>query len=126
MEKPNALLHYQGSGNYNCAQAILKTYALTAGITDACLDRFANFGGGRAPDGECGALFAAKAILQNPAAKQKIEEEFVRAAGSNKCREIRKGKVFSCKQCVQTAADIVFSQLNDGHILQRPTEVPNG
>jgi hypothetical protein len=122
MEKPNALTYFRGEHRYNCAQAVLKAYASLAGLGDPCLERFSQFGGGRAPNGECGALFAAKAILQETAAKRKTEEEFIRAAGSNKCRAIRKAQTFTCAQCVQTAADAVFLRLDDGHILQRPIE----
>lgn len=122
MEKPDALEHFRGEQRYNCAQAVLKAYAPSVGLKDACLERFAGFGGGQAPDGECGALFAAKSVFHDAAAKQAIEEEFIRAAGSRKCREIRKGRKFTCGQCVQAAADAVFVRLGDGHVPQRPTE----
>ena len=120
MKRPNALEHFRGEQCYNCAQAVLKTYSSSAGFDDVCLERFSHFGSGRAPDGECGALFAAKAILQDATAKQKVEEDFVRAAGSSKCREIRKGRLFTCDQCVQAAADAVFVRLTEGHVLTRP------
>ena len=122
MEKPNALVHFRGARRYNCAQAVLKAYALPIGLGNSCLERFSRFGNGRAPEGECGALFAAKALLQEPAAKQKTEEEFVHATGSKKCRDIRTSRNFTCEQCVQTAADAVFLRLGGGHILQRPIE----
>ena len=122
MEKPDALAYFRGKHRYNCAQAVLKAYASPVGLGDSCLERFSRFGSGRAPEGECGALFAAKAILQDHAAKQKTEEEFVHAAGSKKCRDIRKSRKFTCEQCVQTAADAVFLRLDDGHVLQRPME----
>ena len=122
MEKPDALAYFRGEHRYNCAQAVLKAYALLVGLGDSCLDRFSRFGSGRAPEGECGALFAAKAILQDHSAKQKTEEEFVHAAGSKNCRDIRKSQRFTCEQCVQAAADAVFLRLDDGHVLQRPME----
>jgi hypothetical protein len=125
MEKPNALTYFRGEHRYNCAQGVLKAYASPIGLGDSCLHRFSRFGSGQAPEGECGALFAAKAILQDHTAKQKIEEEFVRAVGSSKCRDIRKGRRFTCEQCVQTAADAVFLRLDDGHVLQRPMECAN-
>ena len=122
MEKPDALEHFRGKRRYNCAQAVLKAYAPLVGLEDACLERFSHFGSGQAPEGECGALFAAKSVFQDSAVKQEIENEFIRAAGNKKCRDIRKGKTFTCGQCVQTAADAVFLRLGDGHVLQRPTE----
>ena len=122
MEKPNAVAHFRGKDRYNCAQAVLKAYASPAGLGEECLARFSKFGGGRAPGGECGALFAAKMLVRDHAAKQKIEEAFVCVAGSKKCREIRAGRKFTCKQCVQTAADVVYLQIYDGHTLQRLLE----
>jgi hypothetical protein len=122
MDKPNAAAYFRGKENYNCAQALLKAYEAAAGIDKSCLDRFANFGGGRAPDGECGALFAAKSLLQGDDVKKKLEleDEFVLAAGSRKCRDIRKTGKLTCAQCVQKASDIVFSQWEAGHRLQLP------
>lgn len=122
MEKPDALEHFHGTSRYNCAQAVLKAYAPLVGMEDACLERFSHCGSGRAPDGECGALFAAKAVFQDAAVKQEIENEFVRAAGSKKCRDIRKGRTLTCGQCVQTASNAIFMRLGDGHVLQQPTE----
>jgi hypothetical protein len=122
MERPDALEHFRGKSRYNCAQAVLKAYAPLVGLEDICLERFSHFGSGQAPEGECGALFAAKAVFQDSVVKQEIENEFIRAAGNKKCRDIRKGKTFTCGQCVQTAADAVFLRLGDGHVLQRPTE----
>lgn len=122
MEKPNALEFFRGEDRYNCAQAVLKAYASPINLGYSCLQRFSHFGGGRAPDGECGALFAAKAILQDHAAKREVEEEFVSIVGSKTCKEIRNGRNFTCSQCVQLAAEAVYLRIDDGHTLQRPTE----
>ena len=117
MDKPNALDFFRGKSGYNCAQAVLKAYAPMVGAGEACLDRFSRFGSGRAPAGECGALFAAKSIFGDAAAKQEVETEFVDVAGATSCREIRRGRRVSCEQCVQTAANAVFAQLSKN----RPT-----
>jgi hypothetical protein len=122
MEKPDALAFFRGEHRYNCAQAVLKAYAPQIGLGDSCLEKLSRFGNGLAPEGECGALFAAKSILQDPAAKKKTEEEFIRAAGSTKCREIRKIRIFTCNQCVQMASNAVFGHLREGHVLQTPLE----
>jgi len=122
MEKPDAAAYFRGKHGYNCAQAILKAFAPLSGFDQSCLDRFAHFGGGRAPGGECGALFAAKAILRDSIAKQEVEKAFVASAGSTRCRAIRKGRTLSCEQCVQTAAEAVFAQLPLHGPLQRPVE----
>ena len=120
MDKPNALDFYRGKAGYNCAQAVLKAYAPMVGAGKACLDKFSQFGGGRAPAGECGALFAAKAILQDPAAKQAVETEFIEIAGTAGCHEIRKSQRVSCELCVQTAANAVFAQVMKSSPLQQP------
>jgi hypothetical protein len=122
MDKPNALGFFRGGTRYNCAQAVLKAYAPVVGVGGCCLERFSQFGSGRAPGGECGALFAAKSILEDPAAKKEVERAFVDVAGTTTCRDIRKGRRASCEQCVQTAANALFSQLTQGSLLQRPPQ----
>ena len=79
MKRPDALEHFHGKSRYNCAQAVLKAYAPLVGLEDICLERFSHFGSGKAPEGECGALFAAKSVFQDLAVKQEIENEFIRA-----------------------------------------------
>ena len=123
MEKPNARQFFHGKDRYNCAQAILKAYAPAVGADESCLLRFSQFGSGRAPGGECGALFAAKAIFANVHARQEVERAFVGIAGTTRCRDIRKGRRVSCEQCVQAAADAVFAQITQQHtVLQQPSE----
>ncbi len=123
MEKPDALKFFRGGYRYNCAQAILKAYAPVVGVEESCFDRFSQFGSGRAPGGECGALFAAKAIVAKSPAKQEVEKEFAETAGTTRCRDIRKGRRVSCEQCVQIAANAVFTQLTRQRTsLQQPLE----
>jgi hypothetical protein len=122
VEKPNALEFFRGEQRYNCAQAVLKAYAPAIGAGGACVDRFSQYGSGRAPGGECGALFAAKAIVGDLAGKNEVEREFMELAGATKCREIRQGRRISCQQCVQAAADAVFRQVARDCVLCRPPE----
>ena len=120
MDKPDAVSFFRGHERNNCAQAVLKAYASVAGVEQRCVERFSRLGSGRAPEGECGALFAAKSMLADDSARQTLHDAFVRAAGSAACRQIRKLGQLSCKQCVETAADEVFAQLREGQVLQRP------
>ncbi len=120
MEKPNALEFFRGKVRYNCAQAVLKAYAPVTGADESCLERFAQFGGGRAPDGECGAVFAAKSLLEDADARKAVERDFVTLTGTMRCRDIRTGRRASCEQCVQTAADALYSQLSKSMPLRRP------
>ena len=84
----------------NCAQAV------AAGFDrEDLLAAFAVCGGGRAPEGCCGALYAALELL--PEEKQDLaRQEFARTAGSEKCAEI-KALGFPCKECVALAAKLV-------------------
>jgi len=121
MDKPDAVSFFRGHERHNCAQAVLKAYASLAGVDQGCVERFSRLGGGRAPGGECGALFAAKSMLADQSACQTLHDTFVQAAGSAACREIRQLGRLSCRQCVENAADGVFAQLREGRVLQRPT-----
>ena len=86
---------------YNCAQSV----AAGAGREDLTSD-FAAMGGGRAPEGLCGALYAALQLL--PEEKQEAAREaFLARAGSLYCREIKSGTVFSCAECVELAEKLV-------------------
>lgn len=120
MDKPDAVGFFRGPDRNNCAQAVLKAYASLAGVDQSCVDWFSRFGSGRAPDGECGALFAAKSMLADDAVRQTLHDAFTQAAGSAACREIRQLGQLSCRQCVETAADEVFARLREGQTLQRP------
>ncbi|MCY2994500.1 MAG: hypothetical protein NTY19_42540 [Planctomycetota bacterium] len=120
VDKPDATAHFRGTERNNCAQAVLKAYAAHAGVDQGCVQRFSQFGSGRAPAGECGALFAAKSLLQDESAKRSLEAAFILAAGSAQCRKIRGLGRLSCRQCVQTAADEIFVRLSEGQALQRP------
>ena len=63
---------------------------------------------------------AAKSLLEDEAARQGLEAAFILAAGSAQCRQIRKLRQLSCRQCVQAAADELFACLSAGQPLRRP------
>ena len=86
---------------YNCAQSV----AAGAGREDL-ISAMAAMGGGRAPEGMCGALYAALQLL--PEEKQAAAmAEFQNKAGSMLCREIKSGTVFSCAECVALAEQLL-------------------
>ena len=87
---------------YNCAQSVAAAFgedALTAELRDC--------GGGRAPEGRCGALHAALQLIPG-SSRTAAAAEFVAAAGSERCREL-KGMTppFPCAECVRIAAELV-------------------
>ena len=91
--------YFHGEERYNCAQAVLAAF-------DATHEKIPGakaFGGGRAPDGLCGAFHSAKELLGEQKFAEMIEE-FSDAAGALNCREIRPLGKFSCCECVAFAA----------------------
>jgi hypothetical protein len=91
----------------NCAQAV---FAAFGDHGEGALERYSGLGGGRAEGGVCGALYAAKALVREPAAQARVERAFVAAAGSPSCRDIRALKQLSCHDCVATACRLVSGE----------------
>lgn len=86
---------------HNCAQAV----AAGAG-NDELAEELKCCGGGNAPGGRCGALHAAL-LLTPEKSHPEIISEFVRAAGSELCREIKNREVpYPCVECVRTGAGL--------------------
>ncbi|OHE71571.1 MAG: hypothetical protein A2007_05475 [Verrucomicrobia bacterium GWC2_42_7] len=101
-----AELYHKPPERYNCAQCILKAF----NQSPEKIAEFKAYGGGRAPGGLCGALFAAKS-LKDPIAQQHIEDRFIKEVGSALCKEIRSKNLTPCTQCVRIAANIVKENL---------------
>lgn len=85
---------------YNCAQSV----AAGAGREDLISD-LAAMGGGRAPEGLCGALYAALQLLPEEK-KAAAMAEFQAVAGAVTCRDIKAGG-FPCPDCVAAAAKLL-------------------
>jgi len=88
--KEKAVEYYHGKENYNCAQAVMK--ACCALCSEEDISRLTGMGGGRAEGGLCGALYAANKLLSGEDKKKMLVDKFREAAGSEKCREIKKLK----------------------------------
>ena len=93
----------------NCAQAVLAAHQAVTGDHSLALASFKPWGGGRAPDGRCGALHAA--CLLAPASEEKLCAAFLIRIGALRCREIER----PCVQCVQTACALLQG---DGHTIK--------
>jgi len=67
----------------------------------------ADHGGGNAPEGECGALYAACQVAArrggNP---ENLRRRFAAVHGHTACRELRARRV-ACAACVRSSADLV-------------------
>ncbi|MDR0941806.1 MAG: C-GCAxxG-C-C family protein [Bacteroidales bacterium] len=87
--------------NYNCAQAILKGFEQEFSVDNSQIEAFRAFGGGRAPLGVCGALFAAQQLLPHEASN--LQTEFTQRCGSAYCRELKTQQRISCTEAVKTA-----------------------
>lgn len=103
---------FHGREKYNCTQAILKAFQTESGISDDAVRAASQTGGGKTLEGTCGALHAAKILFDDPGLVRKVEAEFARTAGSTRCRQIRKLKRLSCRQCVSLSAELVQHHLS--------------
>lgn len=92
----------------NCAMSVAYAYALANGKSESealeSAEMFRNFGGGRAPTGTCGALYAAK--MMQPDHCESLECFFKRGAKNcSLCKEIRPNAVIPCNRCVELAGE---------------------
>ena len=85
----------------NCAQSVL---ALCG--EEERVDEYASFGGGRAPEGLCGALYAALQLVPEDR-RDSLRGAFAAEAGAEKCQEIKQGAGTSCQMCVAIATALV-------------------
>ena len=99
--KNTALTYFKSvPRRHNCAQSV----AAGAGREDL-VSELAACGGGRAPEGLCGALYAV--LRMAPAGEHgRIRKAFAAKAGAETCREIKTGSGFPCEQCVALAAEL--------------------
>lgn len=99
--------YFHGPEGYNCAQAVLKTLQKTYDIADNTIAAYTKFGGGRADNGLCGALFALYHVIKTPEQTAVINSDFEKYAGSTKCKEIKKLNRLSCKGCVNLSIEVL-------------------
>ena len=83
---------------HNCAQAV----ACGCGHCE-WKETLASCGGGRAPEGRCGALHAAMLLAENDTVREEIRKGFVSENGSEFCHELKAAGV-PCAKCVECAA----------------------
>ena len=83
---------------HNCAQSV------ACGLgRDDLYGELSACGGGRAPEGRCGALHAAM-LAAGEARAAEIRKSFVAELGSDKCLELKQKLAVPCAKCVETAA----------------------
>ena len=88
----------------NCAQAVAHAWA--EGDASILADHGCH-GGGNAPGGECGALYAARcAAARSGGDADALGRQFTAIHGATTCRDLRARRI-ACSACVRTAADLV-------------------
>jgi len=92
--------------NFNCAQAVLKGFQQEFQIQDEVVEAFRAFGGGRAENGLCGALYAANYLMKK-VGSESLNESFAKKAVYEKCKDIKHNKHCSCEECVKIADELV-------------------
>jgi predicted Fe-Mo cluster-binding NifX family protein len=101
---------HQPPERLNCSQAVLAAYQETTGDRSCPVVDFKPLGGGRAPDGTCGALHAACLIA--PEVESTLRSQFVKRAGSTACKELKKDHKLPCEQAVEIAAELLETSLS--------------
>jgi hypothetical protein len=112
MRKEKARKHFLGQDGHvklNCAQSVINAYHDVFGAPQQDVDSFAAYGGGKAPEGNCGAFYAALYLASKkyPQQGSVLESEFCSAAGSLKCKDIRSKRKLTCLGCVEKAAELL-------------------
>ena len=100
-----------GYKQLNCAQAIAEAFREEFGfITEKTVKSFKKMGKGKAPNGECGMLYAAKYIFEKngqPHIAKEFEKHFMEFAGATKCKELIKKKIPFCAYCIDQTANFI-------------------
>jgi hypothetical protein len=100
----NHFLGKDGTEKKNCAQAVLCAFQEPLQIPDGIIESFKEHGGGRAPEGMCGAAYAAEFVLGMAGIVDEntnVVAHLETLAGSAKCKEIKAHKKLSCVNCVE-------------------------
>lgn len=91
----------------NCAQSVAHAWQTKHKADPKTTDAFAACGGGKAPDGLCGALHAAHTLAGDVGASA-IRDAFARQTGGHlTCRDIRAARALPCAGCVELAAELL-------------------
>ena len=103
----NIFLGRDGYQRKNCAQAVISAFNDKYTLNSDIAETFQHFGGGNAPEGMCGAYYAARYTLVHyyPEMLEDFEKYFIALAGSVKCLQIRKYNKLSCLDCVGISSE---------------------
>lgn len=93
---------------YSCAQAVAAAFGPA---DEATLAQMKSLSAGRAPEGRCGALWAAMSLLPE-AQRADCEAYFAKEAGDTACRVLKKELHTPCERCVDVASAYLESHLS--------------
>lgn len=110
MKSNQAADYFHGKEGYNCVQAVLKAFQPESGMSDSVINSAKVAGGGRAPDGVCGALYAAQILLGEDPSCSKVSRAFEAKYGSLHCSDLKKDEC-GCRKLVQKSADLTNSHI---------------
>ncbi len=104
--------NYTGMGGcqrMNCAQSVIDAFKEDFSIDSDLVEAFKSYGGGRAPEGLCGAYYAVQYILskQEPDKLEELEKHFLEHAGALQCSSIKGLKKLSCVGCVEKSSEFL-------------------
>ena len=105
MKKHALAVFRQPPERLNCAQSVLHAWREVSGDKSIALADLKPFGGGRARDGLCGALYAACTVA--PTKVGQLKAHFAARMGSLYCKELRAARKNSCEACVAYAAELL-------------------
>jgi len=88
----------------NCAQAVIHAWNSQT-KNPLPLEDFQTYGHGKAPEGVCGALYAAQKVL--PLQNTLLIEFQQKTQGLCKCKDIRAQRALACAECVKLATQII-------------------
>jgi hypothetical protein len=108
-----AVKYYRGIEGYNCAQAILKVFQQKVGANPDLIHQYAEYGGGNAKGGVCGALFAIEQLAANADLAQQARHRFNEQVGSIFCSDILELGRLSCAGCISVAAKILQDHIDE-------------
>ncbi|QHI69461.1 hypothetical protein [Tichowtungia aerotolerans] len=91
----------------NCAQSVALAWKERKDPASIHAEVFATAGNGRAPEGLCGALHAARELVGEPRREQLTERFKEKAGGYAACRDIRRNRIMPCSACVSLAAGLL-------------------
>jgi hypothetical protein len=94
----------------NCAEAVAGAWQKVTGKNLAVTENLSECGFGSAPQGLCGAVYAAQ-LVSDEGKKGELADRFADAAGSLLCGEIRSMRKLSCTGCVKLAATLLEENL---------------